>query len=106
MHLAVDTLGYLLALLVTPANEQDRHQVTELTQQVQEVTGDSVELALVDQAYTGAQAAQDAAANHMKLEVVKRPEANSGFVLLPRRWVVERSQGWMARFRRLAHLAG
>jgi transposase len=102
VHLAVDTLGYLLALLVTPANEQDRHQVAELTQQVQEVTGDSVELAFVDQAYTGEQAAQDAAANHIKLEVVKRPEANSGFVLLPRRWVVERSQGWMARFRRLA----
>lgn len=45
---------------------------------------------------------QDAAANHMALEVVKRPEAKGGFVLLPRRWVGERSQGWMARFRRLA----
>ena len=102
MHLAVDTLGYLLALVVTPANEQERHQVTELAKQVQEATGDSVELTFVDQAYTGPQAAQDAAANHMQLEVVKRPEAKRGFVLLPRRWVVERSQGWMARFRRLA----
>ncbi len=69
---------------------------------MQEVTGDSVELAFVDQAYTGEQAAQDAEANPMQLEVVKRPKAQSGFVLLPRRWVVERSQGWMARFRRLA----
>jgi transposase len=102
VHLAVDTLGYLLALLVTPANEQDRQQVAELAKHVQEVTGDSVELAFVDQAYTGEQAAQDAAANHMELEVVKRPEATRGFVLLPRRWVVERSQGWAARFRRLA----
>ena len=61
-----------------------------------------MELTFVDQAYTGLQAAQDAAANHMQLEVIKRPEASRGFVLLPRRWVVERSQGWMARFRRLA----
>jgi transposase len=102
VHLAVDTLGYLLALVVTPANEQERQQVMELAQHVQEATGDSVELTFVDQAYTGEQAAQDAAANHMQLEVVKRPEASRGFVLLPRRWVVERSQGWMARFRRLA----
>ena len=76
--------------------------MAELAKQVQEATGDSVELTFVDQAYTGPQAAQDAAANHMQLEVVKRPEASRGFVLLPRRWVVERSQGWMARFRRLA----
>ena len=102
VHLAVDTLGHLLAMVVTPANEQDRHQVAELAKQVQEVTGDSVELAFVDQAYTGEQAAQDAADNHMTLEVVKLPEAKRGFVLLPRRWVVERSQGWAARFRRLA----
>src|SRR5581483_2576452 len=42
-HLAVDTLGHLLALLVTPANEQDREQVAELAQQVQAITGQSVE---------------------------------------------------------------
>ena len=87
---------------MTPANEQERQQVAELAKQVQETIGDSVELAFVDQAYTGEQAAQDAAANHMALEVVKLPEAKRGFVLLPRRWVVERSQGWMVRFRRLA----
>jgi transposase len=73
-----------------------------LAKQVQEVTGDSVELAFVDQAYTGQQAAQDAAANHMELEVVKLPEAERGFVLLPQGWVVEHSQGWAARFRRLS----
>ena len=100
--MAVDTLGYLLALLVTPANEQDRHQVAELAKQVQDVTGDSVELTYVDQGYTGQQTAQDAEAHQMQLEVVKLSEAKRGFVLLPRRWVVERSQGWVARFRRLA----
>jgi transposase len=83
VHLAVDTLGHLLALLVTPANEQERHQVAELAKQVQAATGDSVELAFVDQAYTGEQATQDAAANHMKLDVVKRSEARRSFVLLP-----------------------
>jgi cytochrome c-type biogenesis protein CcmH/NrfG len=81
----VDTLGHLLALLVTPANEQDRCQVAALAQHVQEVAGDSVELAFVGQAYMGQQAAQDAAANHMQLKVVKLPEAQRGFVLLPRR---------------------
>src|SRR6266568_5474186 len=45
VHAAVDTLGNLLALLVTPANEQDRAQVGELAQAVQEATGQSVELA-------------------------------------------------------------
>lgn len=56
----------------------------------------------MDQGYTGAQAAQDAAAHPRHLEVVKLPEAKKGFVLLPKRWVVERSHAWAARFRRLA----
>lgn len=102
VHMAVDTLGQLLALLVTPANEQERAQVAELAEQVQEATGESVEVAFVDQGYTGAQPAQDAQAQGIRLEVVKLPSAKRGFVLLPRRWVVERSFGWMARFRRLA----
>ncbi len=50
----------------------------------------------------GEQAAEDAQARGIRLEVVKLPTAQKGFVLLPRRWVVERSFGWMARFRRLA----
>jgi transposase len=102
VHAAVDTLGHLLALHVTAANEQDRAQVKQLAEQVQEVTGQSVELAYVDQGYTGKQPAQDAAAYGLQLEVVKLPEAKKGFILLPRRWVVERSFGWAARFRRLA----
>jgi transposase len=102
VHLAVDTLGHLLALLVTPANEQDRAQVKELVEQVQTVTGEMVEVGFVDQGYTGEQPATDAAAQGIRLEVVKLPEAKRGFVLLPKRWVVERSNAWMARFRRLA----
>jgi transposase len=102
VHVAVDTLGDLLALKVTAANEQERAQVAALSQKVQEVTGGSVEVAFVDQGYTGEDAADQAAAEGIKLEVVKHPEAKRGFVLLPRRWVVERSFGWAGRFRRLA----
>jgi len=102
VHIAVDTLGHLLALLVTPANEQERAQVAELAKKVQQVTGETVEVAFVDQGYTGEPPAQDAEAQGIRLEVIKLPTAKHGFVLLPRRWVVERSFGWMARFRRLA----
>ena len=102
VHMAVDTLGHLLALVVTPANEQDRAQVGELAKQIQDITGDAVEVVFVDQGYTGEQTEQVAADQGIRLEVVKLPEAKHGFVLLPRRWVVERSFGWMSRFRRLA----
>lgn len=102
VHAAVDTLGHLLALHVTPANEQDRAQVGELARQVQEMTGDHVQLAYVDQGYTGEAAVEAADEHGIELEVVKHTEAKRGFVLLPRRWVVERSFAWAARFRRLA----
>ena len=102
IHLAVDTLGHLLALRVTPANEQERAHVGALAGAVQQVTGQTVELAFVDQGYTGPEPAAAAAAQGIQLEVVKLPEAKRGFVLLPRRWVVERSFAWATRFRRLA----
>lgn len=89
VHLAVDTLGHLLALHITPADEQERAQVKQLVTDVQTVTGASVQVAFVDQGYTGDQAADDAKAAGIKLIVVKLPEAKKGFVLLPRRWVVE-----------------
>jgi transposase len=102
VHMAVDTLGHLLGLHVTAADAQDRAQVAQLAAQVQAVTGASVEVAFADQGYTGAQPAEAAAAHGIQLEVVKLPAARKGFVLLPRRWVVERSIAWAARFRRLA----
>lgn len=102
MHAAVDTLGHLLALKTTPANEQDRAQVGALVAALQETTAQKVEVAYVDQGYTGQSAAEAAATQGVRLDVVKLVEAKRGFVLLPRRWVVERSFGWAARFRRLA----
>ena len=101
-HMAVDTLGLLLAVHSTPASEQERAQVAELARQVQHVTGQTVKLAFADQGYTGETAAQAARDEGIELQVIKLPEAKKGFVLLPRRWVVERSFGWLNRFRRLA----
>jgi transposase len=102
VHLAVDTLGHLLALCVTAADEQDRAKVAELAERVQAETGETVEIAYVDQGYTGESAADAAEEHGIRLEVVKLQTAKRGFVLLPRRWVIERSFGWVSRFRRLA----
>lgn len=101
IHAAVDTLGHLLALHVTPADEQDREQVEVLAEAIQEATGKSVELAYVDQGYSGERPVTDAEECGIRLEVVKRPEAERGFVLLPRRWVMECDFAWTLRFRRL-----
>lgn len=102
VHVAVDTLGHLLALRVTAADQQDRAQVQPLVRATQQATAKNVRKAFVDQGYTGEAAAQAAARHDVALEVVKLPEAKRGFVLLPRRWVVERTFAWTARFRRLA----
>jgi transposase len=102
VHAAVDTLGHPLALRVTPADADDRDQVFALAAEVQEATGQAVRVAFVDQGYTGDQPAADAADHGIALTVVQRPDGATGFVLLPRRWVVERSFAWAARFRRLA----
>jgi transposase len=101
-HVAVDTLGHLLAVAITPANEQERAQVGALCQQVQEATQQNVRMAFVDQGYTGQDAAEQAQAHGIDLVVVQLAEAKKGFVLLPRRWVVERTFAWLGRFRRLA----
>ncbi|WP_049280951.1 IS5 family transposase, partial [Ralstonia solanacearum] len=102
VHMAVDTLGHLLAVHVTPANEQERAQVAELARQVQQATVQTVKVAFADQGYTGEAPAQAALDEGIDLQVIKLSEAKKGFVLLPRRWVVERSFGWLNRFRRLA----
>ncbi len=76
--------------------------MAELAAAVQDATGDTIELAYVDGGYTGKDAELAADGWGIRLEVVTLPEARTGFVLLPRRWVVERSFAWLSRFRRLA----
>ncbi|MBD2770390.1 IS5 family transposase [Hymenobacter sp. BT664] len=100
-HIAVDTLGQLLSVVITPANEQERAQVGELCRQVQQVTGQTVQVGFVDQGYTGPEPEEAAAMHNIDLQVVKKPEGQTGFGFLPRRWVVERSFAWLSRFRRL-----
>jgi transposase len=102
IHAAVDTLGHLLALHVGPADMQERDFAPGLAEAVQDATGGSVKVAFVDQGYTGEATAADVAEQGVELIVVKHHEAKKGFVLLPRRWVVERTFGWLGRFRRLA----
>ncbi len=94
VHLAVDTLGHLLALHVTAASEQDRAQVEQLAKKVQEVTGGSVEVAFVDQGYTGDEPAEAAEGQRMRLEVVKLPDAKRGFVLLLCSWLLVSFNCW------------
>jgi transposase len=101
LHMAVDTLGHLLALHVTPADVDDRAEVGRLAAAIQDTTGETVTLAYVDQGYTGEKPAAAARAEGIELHVVKLPEAKRGFVLLPKRWVVERSFAWAIRCRRL-----
>ena len=87
---------------MTPANEQERAPVGALLEEVQQATGEKVTVAFADQGYTGEEPAAQAARQGTRLVVVKLAEARKGFVLLPKRWVVERSFAWAARFRRLA----
>jgi transposase len=88
-------------LTVTPTNEDDRKQVAKLAEQVQQATLEHVKVAYVDQGYTGPKAADAAKKHGIALSVVKLSEAKRGFVLLPRRWMVERGFAWAMRFRRL-----
>lgn len=82
-------MGNLLTVLVTLANKQDRVMVVELAAQVQEATGETVEVSFVDQGYMGETAVRQAEECGIRLEVVKLAEAKKNFMLLPRRWVVE-----------------
>lgn len=101
VHIAVDTLGHLLARHVTPANVGDRAAVKRLVADIQDATGDNVRLAYVDQGYTAEAVADAAAIEGIELHVVKLPNAKHRFVLLPRRSVAERSFVWATRCRRL-----
>lgn len=88
VHAAVDTLGHLLALHVTPADEQDRAQVGELAGRVQKITGEHVELAYVDQGDTGRRrkTPQPSTAFSWKWSNTPRPNAVSSFCHAARWW--------------------
>jgi hypothetical protein len=83
VHIAVDKLGHLLALSVTLADQGDRAQVEALAQDMQQVTGGTVEMAYVDPGYTGPNAAEAAQSHGIRLEVVKHPMAKCEGILRP-----------------------
>lgn len=85
VHVAADTLGHLLVLKVTAANEQERAQLGELLRDVQQATGENVKAAFVDQGCMGETPAAQAVEHGVNLKVIKLSKARRGFVLLPRR---------------------
>jgi transposase len=102
-HLLVDTLGLVLGTVVTPADCPEREGAQQVLQQVGGWCTRWRKL-WVDGGYTGEAFAQWVSAHwpKLKVEVVKRSDAIHGFAVLPRRWIVERTFGWLMRHRRLA----
>jgi len=99
-HIAVDSNGWLLAVLVTAASVQDRdagHQLVALLRE----RFSTITLVWADGGYAGRLVAWAAAVLAVTVTIVKRSDDLGGFVVLPRRWVVERTFGWVNRHRRL-----
>lgn len=100
-HLAVDTLGLLLVVVVHCAGIQDRDGAKLVFAQLKG-TFPRLERIWADGGYAGALVAWVAAFAGWLLEIVKRSDDTAGFVVLPKRWIVERTLAWLSRYRRLA----
>jgi transposase len=102
-HIVVDTLGLLVAVAVTAADVDDARAAQQALGQVSEAEFPRLRLLWADQKYHNhALYGWVAEHGHYAVEVVRRPEGAKGFVLLPRRWVVERTFAWLKRYRRLS----
>ena len=100
-HLVVDILGLLLAVFVTSAAVQDRDGLGEVLARAR-MQSRRLEKVLVDGAYTGDAVERASATTRIEVQVVKRSDQAKGFVPLPKRWVVERSLGWLNHWRLLS----
>jgi transposase len=98
-HIAVDALGLLLAVIVTDAGVQDRDGARPLLELLRAACL-RVALVWADSAYAGALVTWAMTQLHLVLEIVRRSDDVKGFVVLPRRWVVERTLAWITRRRR------
>jgi putative transposase len=98
-HIAVDTIGLLLAVLVTAASVQDRDAARPLLWNLRRAFP-SIQLAWADGGYAGKLVTWAKTRLRLRLEIVKRPDDLHTFKVLPRRWVVERTLGWITRCRR------
>jgi putative transposase len=103
-HILVDTLGLILAVVVTAASVQDREGALSLLVSLRHGFS-RLRLIWADQAYAGdlIDWLWDLRPwRKVRLEIVKRPEGIKGFLLLPKRWIVERTFAWLGRYRRLS----
>lgn len=104
-NIAVDTLGLLLAVVVTVASMDDAYAARQVFEQLKPDCQPTLKIVWADSKYH----------NHdlnawlkrqrsikWELEIVRRPQGAKGFVLLPKRWVVERTFSWLTRWRRLS----
>jgi transposase len=98
-HIAVDTIGLLLTVLVTAASVQDRDAARPLLWNLRRAFP-AIRLAWADGIYAGKLVTWAAAALKLTLAIVRRPDDLHAFQLLPRRWVVERTLAWITRHRR------
>jgi transposase len=99
-HIAVDTLGLLLTVIVTAASVQDRDGAFRLLALLRERFS-TITLVWADGGYAGRLVSWACQVLTLTLTIVKRSDDTTGFVVLPRRWVVERTFGWLMRYRRL-----
>lgn len=99
-HVLVDSAGILIAAAVTAANVQDRTAFPRLLRKAKHVAPTIAHVRL-DKGYTGQTVTKAAAQAGVTVDVVSEPKPNSGFTVQPRRWVVERTNGWINHCRRL-----
>ena len=102
-HILVDTLGLLITVVVHSAATQDYHGAKQVFEKAKKSSRtERLELVWADGVYDRGGASEAAANCDWKLEIVKRSDDQTGFVVLPKRWVVERTFGWLMKCRRLA----
>ncbi|MBN6541569.1 IS5 family transposase [Actinacidiphila bryophytorum] len=100
-HVVVDTLGLLLGVMVTAADVGDRTAGRVLLARVADAHH-RLGLVWADGGYTGSLVGHCLDALELVLQIVKRSDDQRGFVVLPKRWIVERTNAWLMRTRRLA----
>lgn len=98
-HIAVDTIGILLAVIVTAASVQDRDAAHQLLTALRERFS-TISLTWADGGYAGRLVTWAKQVLHLAVTIVKRSDDTRGFVILPRRWVVERTFAWISKHRR------
>jgi transposase len=99
-HLFVDVLGLILIAVITPASTQDRDGAVPVLEEARRECP-TLQRVWVDGAYNGSVIDTLRAKTKLAIEVVKRPDDIRSFVVLPRRWVVERTHGWLCKSRLL-----